>query len=956
MKKRILFIVFLLIFPADAPAAWRWVNPSPTGEDLIDWSVAAPGSLIILGSNGFLMKNGDNGYEWSGFYAEGEPYLSDIFFSNADVAYGLADEGRIVKTVDGGKTWTEVLKANQALNDIYFFDESAGHAIGEAGTVFSTRDGGETWEWQDILPGTSLKKILFLNDSKGFILCSPGGFLVTADGGSNWLSYPYGLEFVDLHFVSESVGYGIVYEYDTSYRRYLRVYKTENGGDNWSRKGNIKASYSDNPSLIFQSDGRGLLLSYRTIYRAANDGQDLQIAQELSEDVLGLGESETGGVFAFGRNGLLLQSTDGGLTWIDARNQVVPLSGWYLRGGCSVSEETSFLVDQENIYRTIDNGLTWQKKLTASYAYFTDLVFPSSRVGYAVGTRLWKTADGGELWTPLEIGFAPGEAQFVDNERGFVSEEGTSYCFGGGYGGYDDDCPSGLYFTDDGGCNWSDVGLDPLYDTTFGISSFHFPVPSLGFVARYKNSHARTEIWRITNATSSPSSELAFVFDEDIAVLHFADEQTGIAAGKGKIYGTLNGGYGWEEVADLGSEYGVTEILKIFYDGKLKHWYLLADDGRVFQSEYTEGSLWLPFWGPGYIYDLFLHPSSLWALRYAESYDQVLRYVHSAASSEDAIPPETPVNLEPLDGEAIGQTMVLLRATVFADQNQEDTHAASRWQVATDPDFTQDSCILDNEVSTGNLTSHVVPAEILAYGLLYSFRVRYQDNTGLWSAWSMPTCFSINHPPEAPSLDAVHLPPDSVYYTTCPTLHFSNFSDQDGDIHLYTEVRVRGGENCDQEVWQQVVPESALSATLSGADLEYGRTYCVQVRYKDSSMLWSPWSDPEQIRISSGPKKPVNASPSAEGNLESGNFIEGSPFEDAFVSHMASEWLICRGEDFLCVVYAGRTAENAENLTRLAPHDLRQDRIYSWQVRYQNLHGVWSEWSDPTAFVFMPFP
>jgi len=136
--------------------------------------------------------------------------------------------------------------------------------------------------------------------------------------------------------------------------------------------------------------------------------------------------------------------------------------------------------------------------------------------------------------------------------------------------------------------------------------------------------------------------------------------------------------------------------------------------------------------------------------------------------------------------------------------------------------------------------------------------------------------------------------------------------------------------------------------------LVYGGTYCVEVRYKDSSMLWSQWSSPSQIKISSGPKQPVNISPAPEGDGEPGSFLEASPIDDDFASHMASEWQICRGVDFLCMVHE---TETKEDLSRLAiPDGLLQDRIYSWRVRYQNVHGRWSAWSEPTSFVFMPLP
>jgi hypothetical protein len=271
-----------------------------------------------------------------------------------------------------------------------------------------------------------------------------------------------------------------------------------------------------------------------------------------------------------------------------------------------------------------------------------------------------------------------------------------------------------------------------------------------------------------------------------------------------------------------------------------------------------------------------------------------------------------------------------------------------------DPEFIPTTLVLDSGRDEGNLTSRLIAPELLAYGLNYFFRVRYEDSTSLWSQWSAPTRFFINHPPETPSLDDMLLPADSVFYTTSPDIPFSPFADQDGDSHSYTEIRVTAGEHCEALVWENKLPGAVISATVTSGLLVYGATYCVEVRYKDSSMLWSSWSPPAPIKISSGPKKPANLLPVPEGEGEPGSFLEASIIEDDFASHMASEWQICRGVDFLCIVH---DSETQESLSWLAiPDELLQDRIYSWRVRYQNVHGQWSDWSEPTSFVFMPLP
>ena len=958
MKKHLFFTLLVLVLPSHGFAEWEWVNPVPTGETLLDWSYVDTQKHFALGTNGFILKTQDAGLTWTGRYAEGNPDLVAVHFRDSDHFFALAVGGKVLRSTDGGKTCETLYQGADELRDISFVSDAFGFAVGDGGVILSTQDGGATWVRNMLSSPSDLRKIIFLNADTAIAVCSLGGYWKTRDSGANWVSYlfPQTL-FQTLTFVDDRLGYGFTYEYVYGIR-YARIYKTENGGEFWIRKGRVRATYSDIPSIFFWADGSGVFLDGRYIYRTTDDGQTFQSVQGLGAAGNGLGRGESGNIYIYGEGGLLLQSPDAGATWSDVQANVLPYRGWQLRGGLFVNEETGYLFDQEHIYKTSNDGQTWQTTLTAPYAYFTGLSFPSARVGYASGSRFWATADGGETWSPLEIGFNPDLVQFLTENRGFVSEEGSSFCWGGGYGGYGgDDCPSGFYVTSDGGLSWAEVPMEPIYGTSFGISSFHFPSPSTGFVARHKDSRSNTEIWRIRDSggLGQWSSELVHLFSGfDIRILHFRDEAVGLAAGGGKIHRTLDGGQNWDSVADLGSDYGVTGIVKLIYDGKMKCWYVLTENYLIFVSNDPDGSSWRPFWSPGVIYEIFFHPSSLWGLSYFDTENHVLRYKLASSTSGDEVPPETPVNLEPLDGAAESQTSVLLRASLFQDQNPGDTHAASHWQVGVDPEFVPASFVVDSGRDEGNLTSYSIAPGLLTYGPNYFFRVRYEDSTGLWSLWSVPTRFFVNHPPETPSLNSVLLPADSVYYTTSPTIPFSEFADQDGDSHRYTEIRVTAGAHCEVLVWEDQFPGAVISATVPSGLLVYGGTYCVEARYKDSSMLWSGWSSPTPIKISSGPEKPVNISPAAEGEGELGSFLEASALEDDFASHMASEWQICRGEDFLCIVYEGETKES---LTRLAmPDILLQDRIYSWRVRYQNAHAVWSAWSEPTPFAFMPLP
>jgi photosystem II stability/assembly factor-like uncharacterized protein len=115
----------------------------------------------------------------------------------------------IIKTLDGGKTWSAIDMSQHAslLVDIHFEDELRGWVVGGKGpgakptrdevsaVVLYTEDGGKTWVNRiSNLAATLPKgewgwKIFFLNDSVRFVSLEnfkEGAILKTTDGGQTW--------------------------------------------------------------------------------------------------------------------------------------------------------------------------------------------------------------------------------------------------------------------------------------------------------------------------------------------------------------------------------------------------------------------------------------------------------------------------------------------------------------------------------------------------------------------------------------------------------------------------------------------------------------------------------------------------------------------------------------------------------------------------------------------------
>ncbi|MEH0020896.1 MAG: hypothetical protein V6Z89_14670 [Desulfobacter sp.] len=101
-----------------------------------------------------------------------------------------------------------------------------------------------------------------------------------------------------------------------------------------------------------------------------------------------------------------------------------------------------------------------------------------------------------------------------------------------------------------------------------------------------------------------------------------------------------------------------------------------------------------------------------------------------------------PLGLTPAPGSELGYpTGLTLVSSSFGTEGGSDTHAASQWQLASDPTF---SNILHDSGSTGvDLVSHNVPDGTVERGSVYYWRVRHEGTSEGWSDWSGAVMFSM---------------------------------------------------------------------------------------------------------------------------------------------------------------------------------------------------------------------
>jgi len=315
----------------------------------------------------------------------------DIWFATPDLGWGVNSDGKILRTNDGGVTWTQQFHEPETyLRCLGFASETRGWAGALSGParLFETRD-GTTWSAVPDLPAGAPKMICGLdvvddsvvyasgtNHPFGVFDNPPPALLKTVDGGATWTATdmtPHSSLLVDVFFTSPERGWVVGGKSDP------RLPAGELGRDN------VK------PVVLFTEDG-GLTW----VDRVAGLQDQFPFGEwgwkiQFLNDEIGYVSLEN---FV---DGAILKTTDGGMSWkrleigdpqqnanLEGVGFVDESHGWV--GGWGTP---AFVGGQSSA--TVDGGQTWSdaNDIGKFINRFRFLGSPVT-VGYAAGATVYK--------------------------------------------------------------------------------------------------------------------------------------------------------------------------------------------------------------------------------------------------------------------------------------------------------------------------------------------------------------------------------------------------------------------------------------------------------------------------------------------------------------------------------------------------------------------------------------
>ncbi|MBS1514594.1 MAG: T9SS type A sorting domain-containing protein [Bacteroidetes bacterium] len=495
MKKIFIIIFSLAAASVFSQQGWFYLNPTPTGNAIIDIKMVNENSGISVTSS------------------------------------------EILRTTNGGVNWSRVYMPWVLKNIcLYMVDSATGYIALDSGKIVKTTNGGVNWYFISSITGANIAKMFFQNPTRGFIIAS-GKIFLTTNGGENWEEKysSYDCSFSDIYFVA-STGYAVADQYQFIHQSIYKtkIFKTENNGLTWDSIPN--SLYLKDNSVFFANSNTGHICGRTSIYntnvqlmKTTDRGMNWFIAQNFG----GIGQlyfagNDTGYAVY---NNTFLKTYNGGLNWTFSNiNNLNGASVYKI----SVINNQKILAagGTGEIVKTENAGFSWINYTKSTInVNFNEVMFCDKNTGYISGYdgKLYRTTNGCISFDTLKPSL-PYSWYFYT-----MSVVNKNVIYGA--------TDNNVYKTTNGGVNWS---VSHPSSTGLNLLKIKFINENTGFGVSKRNIFVKT-----TNGGDSWSTQNILSYEENWSV-DFYNENIGIAGGV-MLVRTSNGGITWDTLRTVHS-------------------------------------------------------------------------------------------------------------------------------------------------------------------------------------------------------------------------------------------------------------------------------------------------------------------------------------------------------------------------------------------------------------------
>ncbi len=575
LKSRWIIIVLLTILTGSViqaqTEAWQRINPIPVESSLMDISILPNNRIVAVGSGATVIYSDNFGDDWEIIYVP-DSISRNVDFKKVDFVdnlHGMAvgSYNSIIKTNDGGETWTDISTGgNQpyySYSDVCYSDASNCFVTGGhlEPVLLHSSDGGLSWDTAFQTGEPSFTRVQFVDENTGFLSGGDSNyFYKSMDAGENW-------EKIKVNLVIEGLNVGFLYFIDSQTGFYgatfgdmsnwdQTILKTIDGGKSWYQV--FTDGFAGASEFFFLDHNTGYAISpiiwyQNDVLKTTDGGETWTIIDDHigSWYFEGICMNNDGNGIIVGYAGQIYRSDDFGDTWEAAfSNEFLK----YTIDRAFITGDSSILVNaivggggvsSYGVIESTDRGATWNESSSfpdgvATYYNIDDaIVFYGGTPG-----GIYKSEDDGISWIFHELDdpeFQPISIDFIDEQTGFV-------------GGRNEDYWMELYKTTDQGETWTRINsdifnhVDPFYQLEFIDDSVGFIVGDIEYfdtLCNYLVTFDQGNTWEVDTLP----------YKHDFNGILFIDDQTGFLYGWKKVCKTINSGMDWFKVTVNTEEY-----------------------------------------------------------------------------------------------------------------------------------------------------------------------------------------------------------------------------------------------------------------------------------------------------------------------------------------------------------------------------------------------------------------
>lgn len=312
---------------------------------------------LILFSNSIAFS------QWTELNSVTDNSLLSISSPNNNTIWTGSYSGLILKSTNGGASWSNLylpdfnMQPLYSVPYVYALDSTTVFAVGVAfytTLVYKTSDGGKSWNIVFSQIDGGINGIYFTSPTEGIMVGNPVGnrwsIWKTTDTGNSWDSTGLCL----LVPPPASTGYG-----------FSNSFFVDKNNTVW---------FGANGNIIYCSTTNGSNWQYQT-----TDNEEHSTVSAIWFNTSGVGISGA-------RNGSIFRTTNGN-TW----DPVIVPGNTFINGIVSINNNWWIIRDDNNIYNSSDNGITWKIQYDAPIGKYTRITKSRN------GNILWAIRDNGGI-------------------------------------------------------------------------------------------------------------------------------------------------------------------------------------------------------------------------------------------------------------------------------------------------------------------------------------------------------------------------------------------------------------------------------------------------------------------------------------------------------------------------------------------------------------------------------